>query len=138
MKLQTILQYNDIFKNLIDNAKDINALTKFKLLGLVKQFEPYVANYEIIRQDKIRQYGTEQEDGSIAITPPDKDKFENDEDYEAAEASFKESIDAFTASLNELAQSEIDINIKKFKVDEIIDTGIPADYLVLLYDFIEV
>ena len=137
MKLQEILQYNDIFKNLIDNAKDINILVKFKLLGLMKQFEPYVANYQLIREEQIRQYGTQQENGSIAVIPPSRDKFENDEDFKAAEASFKESIDQITKILSELEQSEIDIDIKKFKADEIIDKGISADYLVLLYDFIE-
>lgn len=137
MKLQEILQYNDIFKNLIDNAKDINILVKFRLLGIMKQFEPYIANYQLIREEQIRQYGTQQENGSIAVIPPSKDNFENDEDFEAAEASFKESIDQITKILGELEQSEIDIDIKKFKADEIIDKGISADYLVLLYDFIE-
>ena len=137
MKLQEVLQYNDIFKNLIDNAKDINILVKFRLLGIMKQFEPYVANYQLIREEQIRQYGTQQENGSIAVIPPSRDKFENDEDFEAAEASFKESVDQITKILTELEQSEIDIDIKKFKADEIIDKGISADYLVLLYDFIE-
>jgi hypothetical protein len=137
MKLETILQYNDIFKNLIDNAKEINALVKFRLLGIVKQFEPIVTNFEIVREEKIRQYGKQQENGSIGIVPPDKDKFENEEEYNKAEAEFHDAVAAFNADMNELLQSDVDIEIKKFKPDEVIDVGIPADFLVLLYDFIE-
>lgn len=137
MKLETILQYNDIFKNLIDNAKEINALVKFRLLGIVKQFEPIVTNFEIVREEKIRQYGKQQENGSIGIIPPDKDKFENEEEYNKAEAEFHDAVEAFNADMNELLQSDVDIEIKKFKPNEVIDVGIPADFLVLLYDFIE-
>lgn len=137
MKLETILQYNDIFKNLIDNAKEINALVKFRLLGIVKQFEPIVTNFEIVREEKIRQYGKQQENGSIGIVSPDKDKFENEEEYNKAEAEFHDAVAAFNADMNELLQSDVDIEIKKFKPDEVIDVGIPADFLVLLYDFIE-
>lgn len=137
MKLETILQYNDIFKNLIDNAKEINALVKFRLLGIVKQFEPIVTNFEIVKEEKIRQYGKQQEDGSIGIISPDKDKFENEEEYNKAEAEFHDAVVAFNTDMNELLQSDIDIEIKKFKPDEVIDVGIPADFLVLLYDFIE-
>lgn len=137
MKLETILQYNDIFKNLIDNAKEINALVKFRLLGIVKQFEPIVTNFEIVREEKIRQYGKQQENGSVGIIPPDKDKFENEEEYNKAEAEFHDAVAAFNTDMNELLQSDVDIEIKKFKPDEVIDVGIPADFLVLLYDFIE-
>lgn len=137
MKLETILQYNDIFKNLIDNAKEINALVKFRLLRIVKQFEPIVTNFEIVREEKIRQYGKQQENGSIGIVSPDKDKFENEEEYNKAEAEFHDAVAAFNADMNELLQSDVDIEIKKFKPDEVIDVGIPADFLVLLYDFIE-
>lgn len=137
MKLETILQYNDVFKNLIDNAKEINALVKFRLLGIVKQFEPIVTNFEIVKEEKIRQYGKQQEDGSIGIISPDKDKFENEEEYNKAEAEFHDAVVAFNTDMNELLQSDIDIEIKKFKPDEVIDIGIPADFLVLLYDFIE-
>lgn len=137
MKLETILQYNDIFKNLIDNAKEINALVKFRLLGIVKQFEPIVTNFEIVREEKIRQYGKQQENGSIGIVSPDRDKFENEEEYNKAETEFHDAVAAFNADMNELLQSDVDIEIKKFKPDEVIDVGIPADFLVLLYDFIE-
>lgn len=137
MKIRDILTYNNIFKDIIDNAKDVNALVKFRILGIVKQFEPIVTNFNIIRDEKIIQYGKEQEDGNYGIQTPNRDKFETDDEYNKAIEEFNKAVAAFNADLNELLDSEAGIEIKKFKYNDVIDTGISADYLVLLYDFIE-
>ena len=137
MKVSEILDYNNVIKAIIDNAKDVNALVKFRLLGMCKQFEPIVANFETIRQEKIAQYGTTDENGNVGIFVPKKEDFENDDDYKKASEEFETTIEKFTADLNEVLNSESDIEIKKFKYTDIMDAGLPSDYLIAIYDLIE-
>ena len=137
MKVKEVLEYNRIIKAIIDNASDVNALVKFRLLGMLKQFEPIVANFETIREGKILEYGKKTEDGNTGIIPPNKEDFEKDEDFEKANKEFEETVKKFSTDLDEVANSEADIEIKKFKYTEIVDAGLPADYLVAIYDLIE-
>ena len=121
MKLSQILTYHSILTRIIDEKLDVKPVTKFKLLGLLKSLEPAVSNFNIIRDEKIKQYGKEdKETGAISISKEDT-----------------ESIDNFNKDLNDLLNSEVDITISKIKVNDIFDSGIPADYLVYLYDLIE-
>ena len=137
MKVSKILDYNNVIKAIIDNAKDVNTLVKFRLLGMCKQFEPIVANFETIRQEKIVQYGTTDENGNVGIFAPKKEDFENDDDYKKASEEFETIIEKFTVDLNEVLNSESDIEIKKFKYTDIMDAGLPSDYLIAIYDLIE-
>ena len=137
MTVRDIMQYDGIIKSIIDNSKNVNTLIKFKLLGMCKQFEPIVANFETIRNEKIAENGTANESGGISILPPDKENFENDEDYEKARKEFDDTLAKINEELNEILDSEADITIKKFKATEIIESGIPASYLIDIYDLIE-
>lgn len=137
MKVSEVLNYNRIIKSIIDDSKDVNALVKFKLLGICKQFEPVVANFEIVRNDKIAEFGTLNEVGEPEIIPPKEDNFSNKDDYQKAVASYKEAWGKFSTALDEILNSDVDVEIKKFKYMDIIDAGIPASYLVAIYDLIE-
>ena len=132
-----ILKYDGIIKNLIDNATDINSLAKFRLLGMLKQFEPIEQNYNTIREDNIRKFGTLSGDGRFGIFEPQRDDFENDEAFDRAYADYKKVIESFDNALNEVLESEADMEIKKFKYDDIMNAGIPTRYLVAIYDLIE-
>lgn len=121
LKLEDILRINNVLKAIIDNSKlKINPSLKFKLLGIMKNIENPVMNFEIIRNEKIREYGTETENGNIEIPNEDSDKIKN-----------------FTKDLNEVMKSDIEVNIQKLKSTEIFDRGLPADYLVGLFPLIE-
>ena len=137
MLVKEVLEYNKIIKAIIDNSKDVNALVKFRLLGMLKQFEPIVLNFDTIREEKIMKYGKPTEDGNTGIVPPKKEDFEKDEDFENAVKEFEDTIKKFTDDLTEVAESEADITIKKFKYTDIVDAGLPSDYLVAIYDLIE-
>lgn len=137
MKVKEVLNYNRIIKAIIDNANDVNSLVKFKLLGMLKQFEPIVANFETIRDEKIVKYGKTTEDGQTAIVPPKKDDFENDEEFEKASKEYEDIIKKFTSEMDEVLDSEIDIEIKKFNYNDIMNAGVPSDYLVAIYGLIE-
>lgn len=125
IKLGNILEINNVLKSIIDNTElKIDALFKFKLLGIMKSFEIPIANFEVIRNDKIKEYGKELEDEngnkSIGIDTDDKD-----------------AIAKFSEDINKVIESEVDVNINKLKSIDVFDKGLPADYLVRLYPIIE-
>ena len=132
-----ILKYDGIIKNLIDNATDINSLAKFRLLGMLKQFEPIEQNYNTIREDNIRKLGTMSDDGRFGIFEPKREAFEDDDSFNTAFEDYEKTIKAFDDALNDVLNSESDIEIKKFKYGDIMNAGIPTKYLVAIYDLIE-
>ena len=125
IKLRNILEINNVLKSIIDNTElKIDALFKFKLLGIMKSFEIPIANFEVIRNDKIKEYGKELED-------------ENGNKSIGIDADDKEAITKFSEDISKVIESEVDVNINKLKSIDVFDKGLPADYLVKLYPIIE-
>ena len=121
IKLGTVLDLNAMLKSIIDNTElKIDSLLKFKLLGILKNIEIPVNNFEAVRNEKIREYGKENDEGNIGISADDT-----------------ESMEKFTNDLNEVINSEIEVNIQKLKATDVFDKGLPAEYLVGLYSIIE-
>ena len=121
IKLSTVLELNNMLKAIIDNTElKIDSLFKFKLLGILKNIEIPVNNFEAVRNEKIREYGKENDEGNISISVDDT-----------------ESMEKFTNDLNEVINSEVEVNIQKLKPIDIFDKGLPAEYLVGLYSIIE-
>ena len=121
IKLSTILELNNMLKAIIDNTElKIDSLLKFKLLGILKNIEIPVNSFEAVRNEKIREYGKENDEGNISISVDDT-----------------ESMEKFTNDLNEVINSEVEVNIQKLKPIDIFDKGLPAEYLVGLYSIIE-
>ena len=121
IKLGTVLDLNAMLKAIIDNTElKIDSLLKFKLLGILKNIEIPVNNFEVVRNEKIREYGKENDEGNIGISADDT-----------------ESMEKFTNDLNEVINSEIEVNIQKLKATDVFDKGLPAEYLVGLYSIIE-
>ena len=125
IKLGNILEINNVLKQIIDNTElNIDALFKFKLLGIMKSFEIPVANFEVIRNDKIKEYGKELED-------------ENGNKSIGIDTDDKEAIAKFSEDINNVIESEVDVNINKLKSVDVFDKGLSAEYLVRLYPIIE-
>ena len=125
IKLGNILEINNVLKSIIDNTElKIDALFKFKLLGIMKSFEIPIANFEVIRNDKIKEYGKELED-------------ENGNKSIGIDADDKDAIAKFSEDINKVIESEVDVNINKLKSVDVFDKGLPADYLIRLYPIIE-
>ena len=125
IKLGNILEINNVLKSIIDNTElKIDALFKFKLLGIMKSFEIPIENFEVIRNDKIKEYGKELED-------------ENGNKSIGIDTDDKEAIAKFSEDINKVIESEIDVNINKLKSVDVFDKGLPAEYLVRLYSIIE-
>ena len=125
IKLGNILEINNVLKSIIDNTElKIDALFKFKLLGIMKSFETPIANFEVIRNEKIKEYGKELED-------------ENGNKSIGIDANDKDTIVKFSEDINKVIESEVDVNIEKLKAIDVFDKGLPTEYLVKLYPIIE-
>lgn len=121
LKLSDLLNLNQTLKLIIDDSETkIDSLFKFKLLGIMKSIESHVSSFEIIRNEKINEYGKETENGNIGIPPDDQD-----------------AIKKFNEDLMEVINSEVSININKLKSNEVFDKGVKAEYLIGLYPIIE-
>ena len=125
IKLGNILEINNVLKSIIDNTElKIDALFKFKLLGIMKSFETPIANFEVIRNEKIKEYGKELED-------------ENGNKSIGIDANDKDAIAKFSKDINKVIDSEVEVNIEKLKAIDVFDKGLPTEYLVKLYPIIE-
>ena len=125
IKLGNVLEINNVLKSIIDNTElKIDALFKFKLLGIMKNIEVPIANFEVIRNEKIKEYGKELED-------------ENGNKSIGIDANDKDAIAKFSEDINKVIDSEVDINIEKLKAIDVFDKGLPTEYLVKLYPIIE-
>ena len=121
IKLGIVLELNNMLKAIIDNTElKIDSLLKFKLLGILKNIEIPVNNFEAVRNEKIREYGKENDEGNIGISADDTD-----------------SMEKFTKDMNEVINSDVEVNIQKLKATDVFDKGLPAEYLVGLYSIIE-
>ena len=125
IKLGNVLEINNVLKQIIDNSElKIDALFKFRLLGIMKNLEVPIANFTVIRDEKIKEYGKELEDEngnkSIGISVEDKD-----------------AIAKFSEDINKVIDSEVDVNIDKLKSVDVFDKGLSTEYLVKLYPIIE-
>ncbi len=121
MKLNDVLNLNYTLKSIIDdNDTKVDALFKFKLLGIMREIEGHVNNFETIRNEKIAEYGKKDDNGNISISPDD----------EAAVNKFREDIKNITDSL-------VSVNISKLNAKEVFGKGVKAEYLIGLYQIIE-
>ena len=125
IKLGKVLEINNVSKQIIDNTElKMDALFKFRLLGIMKNLEVPIANFNVIRDEKIKEYGKELED-------------ENGNKSIGIDADDKEAIAKFSEDINKVIDSEIDVNIEKLKAIDVFDKGLPTEYLVKLYPIIE-
>ena len=125
IKLGNVLEINNVLKQIIDNSElKIDALFKFRLLGIMKNLEVPIANFTVIRDEKIKEYGKELED-------------ENGNKSIGIDANDKDAIAKFSEDINKVIDSEIDVNIEKLKAIDVFDKGLPTEYLVKLYPIIE-
>ena len=125
IKLGNVLEINNVLKSIIDNTElKIDALFKFRLLGIMKNLEVPITNFNVIRDEKIKEYGKELED-------------ENGNKSIGIDANDKDAIAKFSEDINKVIDSEVDINIEKLKAIDVFDKGLPTEYLVKLYPIIE-
>ncbi len=121
LKLEEVLKLNNTLKSIIDDSRTkINVLLKFRLLGIMKALEPHISSFEIIRNEKIVEYGKENESGSFSIDNNDT-----------------ASLEKFKNDLEQVLTSEVTTNIEMLSVNEVFDSGLRSDYLMGLFPIIK-
>lgn len=136
MKVNEILQYDETMKNLIDNT-NMDVKIKFRFLNMRKQFEPVVQNFQQMREEILQKYSEKKEDGSMGIFEPERDAFESDKDYDAALKKFQDTVESFQKDVNSILNDDANIELVKFKAEDIMNAGIPSDALLAIFDLIE-
>lgn len=120
IKLHKIHILNEVIKNIINNKEyKIDVVTKFQLLGILKAFEPMLMNIDAIRNEKIMEYGTTNEEGYTSVD-------QNTENFTK-----------FVAEMNELMNSDINLNIDYLDAETVMGIGLSSDELMVLYDIME-
>lgn len=121
IKLSKVLNIYYTLRHVIDDDKSsITPLTKFKLLGVMKELESPVINFETIKGEKIRELGTSNEEGVFFI-----------------DANDQESVKKFNESILPILDSEVLVDLQKIKAEDIFNKGLSAEQLVALYEIIE-
>jgi len=122
LHLNEVLNMNRTLKLIIEDTQTkAEPLLKFKLLGITKIFEPFVSNFDVIRNEKIMEYGTELESGGFEISKDDSD-----------------AVNKFNADIMDLINSEVTVQMEPLKPEDVFDKGLKAEYLIELYPVISV
>ena len=121
LKLSDVLNINHTLKSIVDNtALKVDPVFKFKLLGILKNLENHVTSFEIIRNEKIAEYGKKTDDGKIYIPEDDED-----------------ALKKINKDLSSIVETTVSVNIEKLKVSEVFTQGLFSEHLVALYSIIE-
>lgn len=120
LKLSEVLNINQALKSIIDDSQiKLSSLMKFKMLGILREINPTVSNFDIIYNEKIVEYGEKQKNGDYKISGDNKQAVSN-----------------FNRDIKEVVDSDVTIFIEKLKADKIFESGIKANHLIKLYPII--
>ena len=120
LKLNEVVNINNTLSAIIDDSDTkINILLKFRLLGIMNAIKSLITNFEIVKNEKIIEFGKETKDGIYQISKDDK-----------------KSLAKFRAEIEKVLDSEVSITVEPINPEEIIDKGLKSEYLIGLYPII--
>lgn len=120
-KLSEILVIDKIIKEIVEKSSDIDLKTKFNLLGVLKGIENYIVNFELIRAEKIKEYGKENSETGEIIVEKDTEEYKK-----------------FISEMEELIQAEIEISDSyKIPISDLEKLNLSATVLTSLYPIIK-
>ena len=121
MKISEINKYNIIIKKIMDEPNiKLDISTRFQFLTLLKQFEPTMEMMDSLRNEKIMEYGEQSADGNYTIPITNTN-----------------AVEKFKTDMDKLSDTDVALVINKLKFKDLVNSGIPSDYLLALYDIIE-
>lgn len=120
MKLKDLLTINNVLKSFIDNkeAASIDVAFKFKILNILKTIEEQNDLFEQLKNEKIMEYGTTDENGNISVS-------QGSEEFEK-----------LVNELDKLLDTEVDVTIPKINAEDAFKY-FQSQYLLALYEIIE-
>lgn len=120
LKLEEVINLNQTLKQIIDDNTISDVSLKFKLLTILKSLEPHIQNFQIIREQKIVEYGSKDENGNIVIAKDDV-----------------QAIEKFTTDMESLISTDVIITVSKLKQDDVFNKGLTSQQLIGIYNIIE-
>lgn len=121
LKLEEVLDVNNTLKKIIDDKNmKLNTLLKFRLLSIMKTLEPHIISFEIIKNEKIVEYGKKNKDGISEIKKEDT-----------------EALNKFRNALKPILKNQVTINLELLDPNEIFNSNLRSDYLMRLYPIIK-
>lgn len=120
MTLLDVLNIHETIRQIIETETETDYRLKFRLLGILHELDNPVKNFQRIRNEKIREYGKEDEEGNISIDPKDTDTLEQ-----------------FNQDMQKLLLEEIHVTISRLQASDVFDSGLDTRYLVELYPVME-
>lgn len=102
------------------SSSGMDALFQFKILGILKELERHVSNFNLIRNEKIKEYGKPGEDGEIAIPPEDS-----------------KAVQKFHDDLIPILDSEISVALEPLEPEDVFSKNLDAKILLALYPLME-
>lgn len=121
LNMKSVLNISSALKTIMDSDEiKIDALLKFKFLGILKNIESHVDNFNLVREEKIREYGKVDDDGNCFISKDDSEKY-----------------DAFMGDIEGLLNNKVDVSFEKIDAKTLFELGINTNQLMQLYDIME-
>lgn len=117
-KIGQIMDIYIVIKKIIEDKKIDNALLKYKLLTVFKSIEGIVNNFNVIRNEKVRKYGSLDDEGNYNIDSTDKNH------------------DAYVSELDEVLMFDEVVKVKTLKASEVFSEEIPLLELSVLFPII--
>ena len=122
LKLSDLLLINNALEKILNShsSSGMDALFQFKILGILKELERHVSNFNLIRNEKIKEYGKPGEDGEISIPPEDSP-----------------AVQKFHDDLNPILDSEISVALEPLEPKDVFSKNLDAKILLALYPLME-
>ena len=126
MKLYEATNIYEITKGIIENNdSNITSLSKFKLLGIIRNFSGIYADYDQTRQDLVKKYGE-------PVLDEEGNKTGNIEIKKDSE-----NMDKFVEEMNVLRSQNIDVEFTSMTVDELFSLGLSAELYTIFVPIVE-
>ncbi len=123
VKISELLNSTETLQKL--SQKDFKAKLAWSIARLLKAAEAEIQSFNDTRMNLIRKYGEKDENGELITDEKGNCKIEQN------------AIESFSNELNELLNTEVEINANKIKVDQLEEVDFTPSEIVILEPFIE-
>lgn len=123
LKIADLLNSTDVLQKLA--GKELKAKLAWQVGRMLKEAEKEIQSFNETRMQLINKYGSKDENGELVMDENNNCKIE------------PESINNFSNELNELIESEIEINAHKIKIDDIENINFTPSEMAQLEPFVD-
>ena len=123
VKISELLNSTETLQKL--SQKDFKAKLAWSIARLLKAAETEIQSFNDTRMNLIKKYGEKDESGELITDEKGNCKIEPN------------AIESFSNELNELLNTEVEINVNKIKVDQLEEVDFTPSEIVILEPFIE-